>query len=323
LKLALKSLGACLFERRSPQEINIMKHQPTILAAFIGLALASATGCLGNEREGDPEALGTRESAAMSLNRLTMNHLNASSLGVTQLSAAALSSNGTTITQSALLTSKSRRDVLTYLVRCALPMGMKISGSSGGKSYAFSGLIGLAPEWLGAPLTTSGRHWVSACMLAHVNGYEEQVPISLRGAHPALATSAAEVVVYAVEEMAFYGDIFDANKNLMFACAGKGAQAAYTADPDEHMPRRSCDEDDPCLLNVPGPCHDITLLGAGACEGGGAGLSSSCHASLKPGNQGWPAGDPAYAEVITVYMELSDFEEYYNYDDFDVLGIEL
>lgn len=300
-----------------------MKHQSMFLAAFLGLSFASAAGCEESEPEGGPELIGTAEFAVETFNRLTMNHLNASSLGVTQLSTAALSSNGTTFAQSSLLSTKSRRDVLTYLVRCALPDGMKISGSSGGKSYAFSGLIGLAPEWLGAPLTTSGRHWVSACMLAHVNGYNKQVPISLRGAHAALATSAAEVVAYPVEEMAFYGDIFGAN-DVMFACAGKGPQAAYAADPDDDLgARRSCDEDEGCLVNVPGPCQDIMLSGADACEGGGAGLPSSCHGSLKSSNLGWPAGDTAYPEVITVYMKTSDFEDYYDFDDFEPLSMDL
>jgi hypothetical protein len=267
----------------------------------------------GNHEE---EALGSRESSVTSSNRLTMNHLEASSLAVTQLSTAALTSNGSTLAQSRLLKSKKSRDVLVYLVKCALPSGQSISGSSGGKSYTFSGLIGLAPDWVSTPLSTSARRWVSACILAHVNGYSEQVPISLRGDHPALTTTDAEVVQYGVEEMSFYGDIFGSSDKSMFVCAGSGPQAAGAADPDEYLPQRSCDEDESCLLTFPGACHDVTQSGADACEGGGAGWSSGCHATLKPIGQSWPLGDPAYLEVITVHLHPSDFEHYYDYDNF-------
>jgi hypothetical protein len=302
-----------------------MKYTSLFWRAFVALALVSASGCGEKEGNEGEEALGALESSITSINRLTMNHLQASSLGVTKLSTEALSIDGLTLAQNDLLKSKNRRDVLTYLVKCALPVGTTLSGSSGGKSYTFSGLIGLAPEWLNAPLSASGGHWVSGCILAHINGYNDEVHISLRGDHPALATSAAERAAYGVEEMSFYGDIFGQDDDLLYACAGEGPQASCPADPDEYRPQRSCDEDEPCLLHVPGPCHDITLSGDDACEGGAAGLSSGCHPTTRPNGQAWATGDPAYLEVVTVYMNASDFEDYYECGGggIVILGIEL
>jgi hypothetical protein len=285
---------------------------------LMGLSLVAAAGCWRGESDGGGEALGTSESAITSFNRLTMNNLTASSLGVAELSSAALSGNGLTLAQDSLLKSKKGREVLTFLMRCALPAGGKVSGSLGGKTYTFSGLIGLAPEWLGTPLSKSERRWVSACMLAHVNGYDNEVAISLRGSNPALATSAAEMDEYAVEEMSFYGDVFDPDGPTMYACAGDGPQTTCPGPPGEQMARRSCDEDEPCLMQVPGPCHDMTLSGADACEGGSSGLSSGCHSTLKPSGNAWPAGNSSYLEVITVYMSPGDFEDYF---DCDYIGL--
>ena len=94
-----------------------------------------------------------------------------------------------------------------------------------------------------------------------------------------------------VEEMSFYGDLFNPNQASMYACAGKGPQGACYTDMGAYKAQRSCDEDEdedePCMVQVPGPCH------------------------------------PSYLEVVTVYMKPSDFEDYYDCDDIDLLGIGL
>jgi hypothetical protein len=115
------------------------------------------------------------------MNRLSMNRLSLNSL-----SSVALTPDGESLASTDLLSDEGGRELLRYLVRCALPEGTELTGSTGQASYTFHGLVGLAPAWLDQPLKTSEQRWVSGCLLAHVNGYGVEVPISLRGQHPAL-----------------------------------------------------------------------------------------------------------------------------------------
>jgi hypothetical protein len=287
------------------------------VGAFVGGSLLAQAGCLvvagdeGMDAEEASEETGVSEAALSSSNRLSMNRLKAGSLEVVKLSTAPLSADGLTLAPTILLKSKAGRDVLTYLIRCALPAGQKVGGVSGGKVYSFSGLVGVAPTWLNQSLSLSGRRWMTACLLAHVNAYDEEVPISLRGNHPALSTTASESAQFTAEEMSFYGDLFTQGSGGMFACAGKGLQVKWPEDPDEYQAKRSCDYDDDCTIWVPGPCYDVTPSAMDSCEGGSVDWYSGCHPTAKPRGANWKAGDTSYTEVITVYMKPSHFAKFY------------
>lgn len=285
--------------------------------ALLGGILLATAGCSAGEGDAMTSSGGSREDLAVaegslsSSNRLSMNRLKASSLGVVDLSTAPLSANGLTLAPTSLLSTKDGRDVLTYLIRCALPAGEKLDGTWNGKVYSYSGLVGVAPEWLAEPLSPSGRRWMSACLLAHVNAYGEEVHISLRGAHPALTTSLVEAAEYSIEEMSFYGDIFTPGGEAMFACAGKGLQVAHPEDPDEYQAKRSCEEDEPCAITIAGPCYDLTPSAMDACEGGSGDWYTGCHASATKRGTAWSDGDEPFAEVITVSLHPDDFEDFY------------
>jgi hypothetical protein len=293
----------------------MMKIRQILGGALFGGSLLAQTGCsvlAGEEAmEEASEETGVYEAALSSSNRLSMNRLKAGSLEVVKLSTAPLSADGLTLAPTSLLGSKAGRDVLTYLVRCALPAGQNVSGAAGGKVYSFSGLVGVAPTWLTQSLSLSGRRWMTACLLAHVNAYDEEVPISLRGNHPALSTTVAESAQFTLEEMSFYGDLFADGTQGMFACAGKGLQMKWPEDPDEYQAKRSCSSKEECSMSVPGPCYDITPSTTDACEEGVGGWYSGCHATAKERDDEWIAGDPSYSEVITVYMKPTDFAEFY------------
>lgn len=303
-----------------------MKIRQILGGAFLGSSLLVQAGCSAPEGEGGdiPEETGDAEAALSSSNRLSMNRLNAGSLDVVKLSTAALSADGLTLAPTKLLKTKTGRDVLTYLIRCALPPGEKVGGISGKKVYSFSGLVGVAPEWLTQPLSPSGRRWMTACLLAHVNAYDEEVPISLRGDHPALTKTASEAAQYSVEEMSFYGDLFGQGAEGMFACAGKGLQLQWPEDPDEYQAKRSCSSDDDCPISVAGPCYDITPSATDSCEDGSIDWYSGCHPTARERFDDWDAGEPSFTEVITVYMKPCDFEEFYGPDGlFDGISINI
>lgn len=308
----------------------MMYHERILRRALLGGSLLALTGCsLGAGEEGaaleESEDVSVHEEALSSSNRLSMNRLKASSLGVANLSTTPLSADGVTLAPTNLIKSKDGRDVLTYLIRCALPPGKKVNAVWNGKVYFYSGLVGVAPAWLTQPLSLSGRRWVTACLLAHVNAYGVEVPISLRGNHPALSTTAPEAVQHPMEEMSFYGDLFTPGAQEMFACAGKGLQAQWPEDPDEYQAKRSCSSDGSCSMSVVGPCYDVTPSATDACEGGSVDWYSGCHASARERGDDWLAGEASYAEVITVYMKPDDFTEFYGPGGlFDIsIGIDL
>src|SRR5207247_9937101 len=95
--------------------------------------------------------------------------------------------------------------------------------------FDFHGALGLAPEWLLKRLS-SGKGWISACLLARVNDFNTAEDISLRGGHPALTISQDEADLFTLEEGAFYGNLFTpADKPpVEIACIGEDKKAAGT-----------------------------------------------------------------------------------------------
>jgi hypothetical protein len=100
------------------------------------------------------------------------------------------------------------RDLLTYLLGCALKSGSSITAQQTAfpyQTYTFYGAIGLGTDWQTRSLTTAERHWVSACVLARANYFGTSINISLQGSHPGLAIDLDQD--YHVDEGAFWGDI--------------------------------------------------------------------------------------------------------------------
>lgn len=285
------------------------------ILGVLALALCSLASTACSEsglEEAEEEAVDAYEEAISSTNRLSMNRLKASSLHIKDLSTDPLSSNGTTLAPNGLLQSKDGRDALTYILRCALPVGKTLTAQVGAKVYIYSGLIGIAPEWLTQPLTQTGRRWMTACLLAHVNAYGQEVLISLRGNKSALAVTADEAADFTLQEMSFYGDIFkESGEPEMYACAGYGLQDACPSILDNYQPRRACKAGTTCAITVPGPCYDISALQTDSCESASASSYNKCHATVTLRGFPWPANAPVFNEVVTVYLREVDFQKYY------------
>jgi hypothetical protein len=183
----------------------------------IGLALALTASLMGaiaylmSNEQTDQKALA---SSGMSLNGLQLNGLHLNGLGFNGLKVNGLGLNGLVdaSNDSSLLEKMARtdqgREVLGVLAACALSAGDALKVSTDDGDYLFSGSLGLAPEWRTGALSEQDQRWVSACLLAHVNGVGAHVPISLRGDHPALQPTIKEVANYQAEEGAFYGNLF-------------------------------------------------------------------------------------------------------------------
>lgn len=181
------------------------------------------------------------------------------------------------------------RTFLEYAVKCALPAGESLVVNYLGATHTFAGHIGIAPEWQNQALSESGRRWMSACMLAHVNATSTPVTILLRGDHPSLKVpSGAPTGAFSLREGAFYGDIFGLIPEK-FACVG----AATT---QERMCTKNVSGVSPCGFIVPGHCRGSS---SAACEGVSNGAYDTCHS--KPIAPASPSA--AYEETITVYLK--------------------
>ncbi|XXY46172.1 hypothetical protein WME91_39840 [Sorangium sp. So ce269] len=304
-----------------------------VVTGFAGCI--AQTGCIAEALDGEPaeEQVGSADEALTSMNRLSMNRLSMNRLSMNRLSMNRLSMNGasshqlspraSTLSPTKLIETPEGRELLSYVVRCALPEGQSLSGAYGGVTYTFHGAVGVAPEWRLRPLEPAGQRWVTACLLAHVNGYGAQVLISLRGEHEALGTTSTERAQLEVQEAAFYGNLFDGVPEDgdgdgdeggavrgMFACAGSTVQARCGASSISYVPRRSCGTSGGCGLSFAGPCRDEARPERQACENTSAEFVEDCFAQAS-GRDGWSDDLLKYPEVITVYLKRDDFNTLY------------
>ena len=192
---------------------------------LVTLALAGCVTDVGEDVDTSTIEQELAASNRLASNRLASNRLASNRLASNSLGAAAL-------TSGALINTADGREVFSYIVACALPTGKSVTvKDSNNVSYTFPGEIGLAPTWQTSTPTVSQRRWVTACLLARTNYYGVSVQLSMRGNHPALATSTTEVSTYRNAEGAFYGDLFNPNGQTWFACGTRAWSSSLVADP--------------------------------------------------------------------------------------------
>ena len=146
-------------------------------------------------------------------NKLASNKLASNKLASNKLAAADLAADPT-----GLLSTADGRDVLSYIVSCALAGDQTLTATYDGTPYSFAGQIGLAPAWATRTPTASERRWVSACVLSRTNYFGIAVELSLRGTPDVLATSPEEEAAYPAAEATFFGDLFDPTAISEYAC---------------------------------------------------------------------------------------------------------
>lgn len=182
----------------------------------------------------------------LSANRLSANRLSANRLSANRLSANRLSANRLELdvrSAEGLLATPEGREVLSFLISCAMPEDQTLVASYGGETFEFFGELGLAPRWAHHPLDRKGRRWVSACLFARVNANNVTVPVSLRGPHAQLTASDDEREGWPLEEGAFFGDYFVPEDEPIqwFACRGRDQAAGEVGG----LVERDCAEPDP------------------------------------------------------------------------------
>jgi hypothetical protein len=260
------------------------------------------SGAAGTSASSDPVG-GKLSSNGLALDQSALALLDPAPLGRWQSATEAVADSGSL---DALLAHPAGAEHLEYIARCALDDGQTLS--AGGASYP--GLYGLATAWVDAGCDESCQKWLSACVLAHANGYGIEVTISLRGAHRGLAWDQAIAQEFTLQEAAFYGNVFQvASSELppLYACSGR-ALIAWDEDPEHHessldyLQRRICGTGGPCGLDYSGPCVYPPVMQASTCarDAGWEDYYGDCEGESYETYD--PQQIPVYSEVITTYL---------------------
>lgn len=279
---------------------------------------------------------GVLEGNKITSNKITSNRLELNKITSNKITSNKITSNSYKITSNQLVNTAEGRELLSYVVECAIPQGIDLIATHQGVQYTFPGEIGLAPRWIDRSLREGEQRWVSACLLSRVNRYGISVAISIRGPHESLVVTESEANDFKREEGAFYGNIFTPiNEPLVwFACRGRDEAVRESGSLD----LRDCTERDPanptktlCGFDYVGDCADFTAPRSSyACkkfrepedhdhdhgddcrhgQGGGGGHDhdeeynggyyEECHDEVGPGR--WPHAE-RFTEVVTVFVE--------------------
>ena len=203
------------------------------------LLCVAAIGCgpaePGMEEAG--ESLGTHADELLSQNGLSTNGLSTNGLSTNGLSTNGLSTNGLStngLSTNGLSTNgfstwfganpAKGDEVMRYIARCALASGQSLTYTYAGKTYTWTGVLGLAPGWAGgSPATLAEQQVVSGCLAAHVNKYGVHLNISVQGRDAlgaVLPSTSEELQTFGQPEAVFFGNLFN----------GEGLFAANDAD---------------------------------------------------------------------------------------------
>jgi hypothetical protein len=122
-----------------------------------------------------------------------------------------------------LLSTPSGEELFSYLVICALGEEQSLERANG---TLYAGNLGMEPQWETSSCDESCQRWISACALAHNNAFGESVTISPRGSHPALVWNKTIEQDFAIEEAAYYGNLFlAAHERTAIVCGGAELEA--------------------------------------------------------------------------------------------------
>lgn len=171
-----------------------------------------------------------------------------------------------TLHDEVLAQTADGRELLKYLVSCALPEGTTAVASAGSERFSFAGKMGLAPAWSARGMTEHEERLVSACLIARTNHFGVTVQISMRNdasnAPASLQTDAREKAQFPFFEGSFFGNLFK-EKPEAYVCTGNPAKERH-----RHLTQlqRVCtlpriNSDSPrsasvCNFVIVGNCHD-------------------------------------------------------------------
>ena len=234
------------------------------------------------------------------LNRVVLNRLAAAALASGAVAGGPLGDGGTVefntnydpngIDGELVHQTEEGREVLRYMVRCALQSERTLTLDEAGVQYEYDGMLGLADDWLTRALEPLEKELLSACLYAHINHFGASIEMSLRFPWTDVDAGPAEAAQYLVYEGAFMGRYFvpEGEDIEIYSCQGDGYDLAIV-NGDTRDQRVCTDASSGCGVTVVGRCRDV-------CE------------SYVPG-YGWGdcwAGGTKYGSVANVFLNAHD-----------------
>jgi hypothetical protein len=246
------------------------------------LLLATAAVCVASCAEAQPDDVTLQVEELESMNGMAMNGMAMNGMAMNGMAMNGLSSNGMAMNGMAmnglaavnglssttgLMTTYGGREIVKYMVRCALPSGQTlVKQDQYGTSYTFAGSIGVAPEAINGPCDLDCQERISACMLAHVNNSGQHISIWMVGPDNGIGWGSSSEYPY--QEGAFFGNII-ANPWQGYYCAGKdmasgevpgrlGTPMASTVYVDPYGAGTACNKPGNCTVTADGytNCND-------------------------------------------------------------------
>ncbi|MGK3997283.1 hypothetical protein [Sorangium sp. So ce1024] len=264
--------------------------------AVVAGSLLFASGCVAAPQEGAEDELAVAEDAIIWTNGDTPSFFwrDSTQRELRRLATSSLiDGSARLLAETRLLHSDAGREVLHYLVGCALAPGTKVRTSL--PEVSFEGAIGLATTWKTAKLDApSSQRWVTACLLQTLNGIGAHVPIRMVGEHKGLADAAEkDAVEFSIPDATMFGNLFDPATVEVFACADTGAVKECGATWSAFAHLRICDSSPICGITLLGPCEDPA---ATYCSTNSAG-ERVCKTP----------GGTVYAETISTFLDAAGF----------------
>ncbi|WP_437781428.1 hypothetical protein [Sorangium sp. So ce1097] len=227
--------------------------------AVVAGSLLFASGCVAAPQGGAEDELAVAEDAIIWTNGDAPSFFwqTSTQTELRRLATSPLVDRSTgLLTKTRLLHSAAGRELLHYVVGCALDPGTKVSTSL--PAVSFEGAIGLATTWKKAKLgALSSQRWVTACLLQTLNGISAHVPIRMVGNHKGLVdASVQDAVDFSIPDATMFGNLFDPAKVEVFACADAGAAKACGLTWSAFAHLRICDSSPLCGITLLGPCQD-------------------------------------------------------------------
>ena len=204
--------------------MRTFKATTTVFSCLLGLSgSALLGGCQPAGASTSAADQSTSESDLLTVNGLSL--INGLSMlnGLSTLNGLSIHNGLSTITGLTsgvgLMTSNSGRQTVSYMVRCALPLGHVVTKTDDqGIPYTFLGQIGVAPEWESGQCGQDCQENITACMLAHVNTSGQHIALWLDGNNTAIGYGRNNLFPY--QEGSFFGNIFASPPQAYF-CNGK------------------------------------------------------------------------------------------------------
>jgi hypothetical protein len=222
--------------------MNALGKQTIKIGITVGLSLGAIIGLIGCSDQSTEESGGTLAAVesenGLSMNGLSMNGLSMNGLSMNGLSMNGLSMNGLSMNGLAasnglsaangLMTTDGGRQIVKYMVKCALPQGQSFSHQDQyGNWYTYQGAIGVAPAALGTgTCDLDCQESLSACLMAHVNNSGLHVAIWLDGPDSAIGWGANSSYPYM--EGTYFGNLIQGGQS---AFNGLGWVGNYCTGP--------------------------------------------------------------------------------------------